>query len=199
MIVIGRAAHGNEKELQKESELRHGNVTSVLGCALPQSRFAHAQGMTWGVANPVGQAGLELRPDVQRHQDPSPEQLLVRINMTAAGHGPANTSDIPRSLPNGTTERSSPRRVGGCRFKELGCRAGQAAELGGGHGDRVPLGRNLACPGGVVLEPDGHEGVEPLAKRETLVRRQGGSIAQHVIGEHEQPAKPWAEQLLPLA
>ena len=77
-------------------------------------------------------------------------------------------------------------------------RPGEAAEVGGRHGQGVPFGRDRPGVAGVVHEPHGDEGIELAAELEKLLVRQRGPITQDVIGEDEQPAKTLAEQPLPL-
>ena len=77
-------------------------------------------------------------------------------------------------------------------------RPGEAAEIGGRHRQRVPLGRDRSGVAGVVHKSHGDEPVELVAELEKLLVRQRGAVAQDVVGEDEQPAKTLAEQSLPL-
>jgi hypothetical protein len=81
--------------------------------------------------------------------------------------------------------------------QQLTQRAGVMTELGRGHGQRVPAGRDHTGMPQVCRERHCHKPVQLLAMLEKLLGRKRGTIAQHVVGKHEQPAKIRAEKLLP--
>ena len=86
-------------------------------------------------------------------------------------------------------QRRSQQLLGGLRYP---------AKHGRRHGNRVPALGDRTGPDGIVVEPDGKEGVETLAEPEALLHRQGRTVAEHMVAEHEQSAELVAKQLFPL-